>query len=96
MKPMAVNRKTKCRKNEETNAGCSWRKESLPLMREVAARRADGGREKIRLFSPPVFCFAKSSPLVRGGLGCGSSNSVLHRFYATAGSYLRVDALREE
>ena len=23
-----------------------------------------------RNFSPPVFCFAKSSPLVRGGLGC--------------------------
>ena len=35
----------------------------LPLMREVAARRADGRRENCKLFSPPVFCFAKSSRL---------------------------------
>ena len=40
MKPMAVNRKSKCRKNEETNAGCSWRKESLPCDSLRAALRA--------------------------------------------------------
>ena len=29
----------------------------------------DGGREtRSEIVSPPVFCFAKSSPLVRGGL----------------------------
>ena len=45
---------------------------SLPLMREVDSPLGeDGGREtRSENISPPVFCFAKSSPLVRGGLGC--------------------------
>ena len=55
--------------------------ESLPLTREVDSPSGEaGGRETRRkIFSPPVFCFAKASPLVRGGLGrcvynriCGS------------------------
>ena len=46
----------------------------LPLMRDVAKIGSsqpifDGGRETRRKISPPVFCRAKSSPLVRGGQG---------------------------
>ena len=50
----------------------SRRSGSLPLMREVDSPLGeDGGREtRSEIISPPVFCFAKSSPLVRGGLGC--------------------------
>ena len=36
-------------------------------MREVAAQRADGGRESLLSFSPQVTC--GDSPLVRGALG---------------------------
>ena len=38
----------------------------LPLMREVDSPQAKTEGEK--RVSPPVFCFAKASPLVRGGL----------------------------
>ncbi len=43
--------------------------QSLPLMREVAAQKADGGRDA-SLFSPPVSArhAPTDSPLVRGGL----------------------------
>ena len=41
----------------------------LPLMREVDSPQAktEGEKQEEKIFSPPVFCFAKASPLVRGG-----------------------------
>ena len=41
----------------------------LPLMREVDSPQAktEGEKQEEEIFSPPVFCFAKASPLVRGG-----------------------------
>ena len=42
-----------------------------PTAREVAARSADGGREVIRFFSPPVGC--ADSPLPEGALQRGAA-----------------------
>jgi len=38
-------------------------------MREVDSPQAktEGEKQEEKIFSPPVFCFAKASPLVRGG-----------------------------
>ena len=38
-------------------------------MREVDSPQAktEGEKQEDEIFSPPVFCFAKASPLVRGG-----------------------------
>ena len=32
--------------------------------------KTEGEKQEEEIFSPPVFCFAKASPLVRGGLRC--------------------------
>ena len=52
-----------------------WRGGSVsplpPSAREVAARSADGGRDKNRYFSPPVGC--ADSPLTEGALQCGTA-----------------------
>ena len=42
--------------------------ERPPLTRGLSAEQADWGREKYPAFSPSVFCFAKSTSLIRGRL----------------------------
>jgi len=60
----------------------------LPRQRELSPKVTEGEKmfrfsvfldkkSNFSVFSPPVFCFAKASPLVRGGLWCADPSAPL-------------------